>query len=145
MDVTIEAVIDRPRGEVAGFVMDHRNDATWIGDISESELLGEPPIRVGSDDRRVARFLGRRIDYVLRVERLDDDAFLGMRSVKAPFPMAVDYAFEDQGTGTLVRIRVGGQPGRVYKLAGGMLAKQTEKSIASDLARLKALLEGRAS
>ncbi|MEX0984886.1 MAG: SRPBCC family protein [Actinomycetota bacterium] len=141
MDVTIQTTIARPREHVADYVMDHEHDTAWIGGITESELLGEPPLRVGSDVRRVAHFLGRRIDYVLRVERLDPGTFLGMRSVKAPFPMTVDYAFEDGGPGTTVRIRVGGEPGRMYRLTGPMLARQTEKSIASDLERLKTLLE----
>jgi hypothetical protein len=55
--------------------------------------------------------------------------------------MSVDYAFEDRGGGTLVRIRVAGEPGRIYRLAGPMLAAQTRKSIEGDLMRLKELLE----
>jgi carbon monoxide dehydrogenase subunit G len=141
MDVTIEAVVERPRAEVAPYVMDHENDTAWIGGISESELLGDPPLRVGSQVRRVAHFLGRRIDYVLRIERLDEGSFLGMRSVKAPFPMSVDYSFEDRGESTLVRVRVTGEPGRMYRLAGSMLASRTRSSIAEDLERLRAILE----
>jgi hypothetical protein len=141
MDVTVERAIGRPRAEVATFVMDHRNDTRWIGGISESELLGAPPLAVGSEVRRVAHFLGKRIDYVLRIERLEPGAFLGMRSVKAPFPMTVDYAFEDRGDETLVRIHVGGEPGGMYRLAGSMLAKQTERSIGEDLARLETILD----
>lgn len=48
-------------------MIDHRNDPAWIGGISESELLGDPPIAVGSRVRRVASFLGRRIEYGARV------------------------------------------------------------------------------
>ena len=89
MDVTIEQSIERPRPQVARYVMDHTHDTTWIGGVSESEMLGEGTFGVGSEIRRVAHFMGKRIDYVLRVERLDLDTFLGMRSVKAPFPMTV--------------------------------------------------------
>ncbi len=141
IDVTIETTIARSRHDVARYVMDRRNDVAWICGISESELLGEGVFGEGSEVRRVAHFMGKRIDYVLRVERLDPDSFLGMRSVKAPFPMTVDYAFADADGGTRMSIRVGGQPGRLYRLAGPVLARQTRASIASDLARLRALLE----
>ncbi len=121
--------------------MDHRNDTTWIGGITQSEMIGEGPFAEGSEVRRVAHFMGKRIDYVLRVERLDQGSFLEMRSVKGPFPMTVNYAFADVEGGTRVSIRVGGRPGRLYRLAEPMLAKRTRSSIASDLARLRALLE----
>jgi carbon monoxide dehydrogenase subunit G len=64
-----------------------------------------------------------------------------MRSVKAPFPMTVDYAFADEDTGTRVTIRVTGEPGGLYRLAGSKLASKTRDSIGEDLERLRALLE----
>jgi carbon monoxide dehydrogenase subunit G len=141
MDVTVERTIACPRAEVAPFVMDNRNDTAWIGGIKESELLGEPPIREGSDVRRVASFLGRRIEYVLRIERLLPDAQLAMHSVKAPFPMTVTYGFTDDGAGTRVSIRVGGEAGGWYRMAESLLASRSKRSIASDLERLAGILE----
>jgi hypothetical protein len=141
VDVTIERVIARERPEVARYVMDPENDPVWIGGISESEPLGDPPLRVGSDVRRVAHFLGKRIDYVLRIERMDEGSMLSMRSVKAPFPMTVEYAFADASPGTLVRIRVTGEPGGLYRLAGSKLASKTRQNIADDLERLAGILE----
>jgi hypothetical protein len=145
MEVTVERVIARARPEVAAFVMDHRNDPRWIGGITSSELAGEPPIREGSEVRRLARFLGRDVDYVLRVERLEPDALLAMRSVRAPFPMTVAYRFADAREGTRVSIDIGGDPSRWYALAGPLLAAQARRSIAADLGRLAALLEGPAT
>ena len=71
IDVTATATMTVPREEVARYVIDHRNDPVWIGGISESELLGEPPIAIGSRVRRVASFMGKRIEYVNEVTRLD--------------------------------------------------------------------------
>lgn len=143
IDVTIEQAIRRPRNEVAAFVMDHRNDTVWIGGIRRSELLGEPPLAEGSEVRRVASFLGRRIEYVLRIERMRPGEELAMRSVRAPFPMTVVYGFADDGGGTRVSIRVGGEPRRWYRLGEGLLAEQTRRSIARDLERLRRMLEQR--
>jgi len=77
IDVTVSEPIAAPRAVVARFVMDHRNDTRWIGGISESELSGEGPLGVGSDVRRVASFMGRRIEYVNRVEELDPGSSCG--------------------------------------------------------------------
>jgi hypothetical protein len=143
MDVTIDQTIRRPRSEVAAYVMDHRNDTTWIGGIRRSELLGEPPLREGSDVLRVASFLGRTIEYVLRVDRLRPGEELAMRSARAPFPMTVVYGFADADGGTRVSIRVGGEPRGWYRIGERLLADRSRRSIAKDLERLRDLLEGR--
>jgi hypothetical protein len=95
IDVTASATIAAPREVVADYVIDHRNDPAWIGGISESELLGDPPIAVGSRVRRVTSFLGRRIEYVNKVIRLEPGSRLEMRSERSPIPMVVTYAFDD--------------------------------------------------
>ena len=95
IDVTARTMIARPRDDVSAYVIDHHNDPVWIGGISESVLLGEGPIGVGSRVRRVASFLGKRIEYVNEVVRLEPGRVLEMRSVESPFPMQVTYAFAD--------------------------------------------------
>jgi uncharacterized membrane protein len=141
IDVIVGTTIAAPRDEVARYVMDHRNDPVWIGGISESELLAEPPIAVGSRVRRVASFLGRRIEYVNEVTRLEPGTLLQMRSVKSPFPMAVTYAFEDAGGDTTASVRVQGDPTALYRLAGPLLARQVRKSVQGDLDTLRTIFE----
>lgn len=142
LDITATETIAAPREDVAAFVIDHRNDTRWIGGISESELVGEPPLRVGSDVRRVASFMGKRIEYVNRVEELEPGRRLVMRSVRSPIPMTVTYTFDDAGPGTRASVRVQGEPGALYKVAGPLLARKVRNSVASDLRTLKQLLEG---
>jgi uncharacterized membrane protein len=141
IDVTASVTIARPRDEVAAYVVDHRHDPIWIGGITESELLGDPPIAVGSRVRRVASFLGKRIDYVNEVTRLDPGALLEMRSVQSPFPMVVTYAFEDTDGGTRASVRVEGDPSALYRLAGPLLARQVRSNVSKDLGKLRAILE----
>ena len=143
LDVTITETISAPRAAVAHYVMDHRHDTAWIGGITESELLGDPPLRTGSDVRRVASFMGRRIEYVNRVETLEPGHRLHMRSIRAPFPMQVTYAFGDEGDSTVASVRVQGDPGSMYRLAGPLLSRQVRRSVAADLRVLKAIMEGR--
>ena len=143
IDVTATTTIDAPRDEVASYVVDNRNDPAWIGGISESELLGDPPIGVGSRVRRVASFMGKRIEYVNEVTRLDPGSVLEMRSVKSPFPMHITYAFEDVAGRTQTSVRVQGDPSALYRLAGPLLSRQVKKNVQADLERLKDILEDR--
>jgi uncharacterized membrane protein len=135
--VTAEIHVERPRDEVARFAMDWRNDTEWIGALSEVELVSEEPLRV----RRVAGFLGKRIEYVNEVVELEPGRRLAMRSVKAPFPMTVVYEFEDAGDGTVMRIRTGGDATGFYRVAGPLLARAVKRGVEGDLARLKRRLE----
>lgn len=140
-DVKVEIEVARPRGEVAGYATDWRNDRAWIGALSEVQLVTEPPFRVGSRVKRVATFLGKRIEYVNEIVEYEPGARIVMRSVEAPFPMTVTYEFEDLDGGTAMRIRAEGDTSGFYRLAGPLLSRAVRRSIAADLARLKATLE----
>lgn len=141
IDVVVSERVRAPRAAVSNFVMDHRNDTAWIGGISESELLGDAPLTVGSDVRRVASFMGRRIVYVNRVTEIVPGRRLAMRSIEAPFPMQVTYAFDGDDGRVEVSVRVQGEPAIVYKVAGPLLARQVRRSVAGDLRTLKRLME----
>jgi uncharacterized membrane protein len=141
MDVEAEIGIERARRDVARYVSDWRNDPAWIGGITEARLVTEPPFGVGSQVERVATFLGRRIEYVNEVVEFEPETRLVMRSVKAPFPMTVEYRFDGPDDETLVRIRIQGDASGFYRLAASVLSRAVKRSVASDLARLKAMLE----
>lgn len=140
-DVQVQLRIDRPRADVARYAADWRNDPVWIGAISEARLVTEPPFGVGAQVARVAAFLGKRIEYVNEVVEYQPEERLVMRSVKGPFPMRVVYEFDDAEGGTLMRIRAQGEASGFYRLASPMVSRAVRRSIASDLARLKATLE----
>jgi hypothetical protein len=141
IDVTAEIQIDRGREAVAAYMTDPANDPVWIGGVREARLLGEPPIVVGSRVARVASFLGRRIEYVNEVVRLEPESRVDMRSVVAPFPMRITYAFEDRDGGTSVRNRVRGEAEGFFSLASPLLGPLVRRSIRRDLETLRDLLE----
>src|SRR3954452_8602755 len=143
IDVTAEVAIRRPLGEVATYMIDPAHDPTWIGGVRDVRVETPPPLAVGSRVARVARFLGRRVEYVNEVTELDPGRFLDMRSVRAPFPMRVTYSFEsaDGGGSTIVRNRVRGAPGGFFSLFGPLLAPMVKRSVQKDLERLRDVLE----
>jgi hypothetical protein len=140
-DVSVETTIERRPEDVAAYVMDPRHDASWIGALTQVEVLTDGPVGKGTRVRRVARFLGRSIEYVNEIVEYAPPRRLVTRSVKAPFPMTVMYEFEPAGAGTRMRITTDGDAGGFYRLAQPLLDRQVRRGVAADLAGLKRLLE----
>jgi carbon monoxide dehydrogenase subunit G len=145
IDVAAETVIMRPRSEVAAFVMDPANDQTWIKAFSSVEPLTDPPTAVGSQVKRVAGFMGRRIVYVMEVVELEPESRLVMKTVEGPFPMTVHYEFEPLGSegesGTLVRVRNQGGSDGFMAAFGPLMGWMVNRQVKKDLALLRSVLE----
>ena len=143
VDVQAEVLIKRPRNDVASYAMDPNNDPVWISGIVEARALTKPPLSRGTRVERVAKFLGKRIEYVLEVVEYDPESLLVMKSIKGPFPMDVSYRFEEAADGTLARIQVQGEASGFYKIAGPVMSRAVKRSITNDLKSLKKLLESK--
>jgi hypothetical protein len=136
VDITAKVHVSRDPAAVAGYMTNPGNDPQWIGGLREVQLLGDGPVRVGSRVRRVASFLGRRVEYVNEILVLDDHQ-LDMRSVKAPFPMRITYRFEPAPEGgTTVSNRVRGGGPRLFN-------PLVRRNVQRDLERLRDVLESR--
>ena len=144
VNVQVEVVINKSRSDVASYAMDPNNDPIWISGIVEAKALTEPPMSPGTQVERVARFLGKRIEYVLEVVEYDPGSLLVMKSVKGPFPMEVSYRFQETPGGTLAQIHVQGEAGGFYtKIAGPVMSRAVKRSITKDLKTLKRELESK--
>jgi hypothetical protein len=146
IDVSAERLIPLGRERVAEYAMDWRHDADWTQGIRTAELTREADtggFGVGAEVTRTAFFLGRRIDYVLRVAAYDFPRLLDMVSVAGPMPMHVTYTFDPHPAGTLARIRVRGGPGGLARLAAPLMARQVRSSIGKDLRDLERKLTSR--
>lgn len=143
-DVRVEAKVARPPREVAAYMFDPHHDPEWITGI---EHVDPPagPVDVGTETHRLARFMGRRIDYVLRVVDQVPDRLLVMESVRAPFPMGVTYGIEPDGSGSRVSLRVTGGYGLLMRLARPIVSRQIRRSLEADLRRLRGRLESDAT
>ena len=143
IDITAEVTIDRKREDVAWFAMDPENDPVWIGGIVEAKMVTEPPFGKGTRVARVAKFMGRRMEYTPEVIGYEPGKLLEM-STDVPFEMTIRYEFEDAGDGTLARIRVQGEGSGFYRMAAPLLARVVKRNVSSDLRTLKRLLESSA-
>lgn len=150
LDVTAERVLPHPPDEVAAYAMDWRHDHEWTQGIKTARLTRASDAATGPDDfglgaevTRTAQFLGKRIDYVLKVIAHDPPALLEMRSVAGPFPMHVTYRFDRDARGTCASIRVRGDASRSYGLARPLMAAIVRRNLRRDLHDLERMLSTR--
>ena len=70
-DVRVEAHVARPPEAVAAYMFDPTHDPEWITGIEQVDPPAAP-LGVGTETHRIAKFMGRRIDYVWRHRRHGD-------------------------------------------------------------------------
>lgn len=144
LDVTASHRIEAPPSAVAAVEFDPSRDPEWIGGVDRVELLTPPPLAIQSQVRRIGGFLGRPIEWVMRVDAFDPDRHVGMHALRSPFPMDVDYLLEpvDGGRATRASIRIRGEGRGMYGMPGALLGPMVRRSVAGDLRRLKKIVEG---
>ena len=142
VDVTTEAVIDRPVATVAAYVTDQSNAPTWSANIESVEWNTPPPTQVGSQLTFVARFLGRRLEYTYEITDLVPGERLVMRTAQGPFPMETTYTWTPVSAGS-TRMTLGnrGRPSGFSKVFAPFMSFAVRRANRKDLARLKELLE----
>ncbi|OKI34561.1 hypothetical protein A6A25_25150 [Saccharothrix sp. CB00851] len=137
VDVSARRLIPRSPEAVARYAMDWRHDHEWTQGIKRAELSAPGPdggFGVGAEVTRTAHFLGKRIDYVLRVVAHEPPTLLEMKSVAGPFPMHVTYRFDATPEGgTVASIRIRGDASRHYRLFGPLMARFVRANIRKDL------------
>jgi hypothetical protein len=144
MDVTATRVIALPPQRVAEYAMDWRHDHEWTQGIRRAELTRPAAhgsdgdvFGVGAEVTRTALFLGKRIDYVLRVQEHRPPEVLDMKSVAGPMPMHVTYRFDTHPDGTLASIRVRGDSSGYYRIAGPLMSLMVRNNLRKDLRDLE--------
>jgi uncharacterized protein YndB with AHSA1/START domain len=144
VDVTVETVIARPVGEVAAYAADPTHAPEWYVNIRSVEWQTPPPVAVGSRMDFVAHFLGRRIAYTYEVVELVPGERLVMATAQGPFPMRTTYTWEPVTGGTRMTLTNTGEPSGFARVAAPVMERAMRRATSKDLARLAAILEGRA-
>ena len=143
VDVLTDAVIRRPREQVADFAANPDNAPQWYVNIKAVEWESDRPLRVGAKVAFVALFLGRRLEYTYEIAEYVRGVRLVMRTTQGPFPMETTYTWETTPSGdTRMTLRNRGAPTGFARVAAPMMAAAMRRANKKDLARLKRLLEG---
>lgn len=136
-------VINKPRAEVFAFVADSANLLDWSSNIIEYEATPPGPVQADTTTKGVTRVAGRNVEWTARVTDLEDGVRFGYTSVESPMAFTYSYSFEDVGAGTRVTFHqdvptIGGFFG---KLADPIVTRMYSRSVSTNLANLKELLE----
>jgi len=135
-DVRVELRIARPCAEIAAYMFDPGNDATWTSGVIAVNPLTPGRLRVGSRVERTVKFLGKRFSYTYEVVDARDDRFVEM-TVTQPFPMHVRYELEPvDTTSTTVVIHARGDASGFYKLMSPIMNRMVRRNIRRDLSSL---------
>lgn len=132
IDIAVEVQISCPRDEVSAYVVDPTNEPEWINGTKESVPVTPGPTVVVSQARRVAGFMGRRIEYTPEVTEFTPQRHVQMRT-DTPFPMTIDYDFVDVASGTRFTQRLRGGPGGLAGLFSPLMALMVRRNIGSDM------------
>ena len=144
VDVTVEAVIERPAAVVAAYAGDPSNAPEWYANIKSVRWRTTPPVEVGSQMDFVAQFLGRELAYTYEVVEQVTQQRLVMRTAQGPFPMETTYEWTAiDPERTRMRLRNRGQPAGFSRVAAPLMAAAVRRNTTKDLQRLKRLLEQR--
>jgi uncharacterized protein YndB with AHSA1/START domain len=142
VDVRCEAIITRPRAEVAAYTCDPDNTTSWYANIKTVEWETPRPLVVGSRLAFIATFLGRRLTYTYEIRELVPGERLVMSTAQGPFPMETTYAWHDAGDGaTRMTLRNRGRPAGFAKLAAPIMARAMRRAMRKDLRRLAEVLQ----
>lgn len=142
IDVIAEVTISRPRDAVAAWACDPANDLQWIRALSRAEKQGDEAFGIGTRVERTAKMMGRAMTYTTEVVAFEPGHHLGMKTVRGPFPMVVDYHFDDAGEGaTRVRVRNRGGKGPLFALFGPLIGRMVNGRVQGDLEQMKRVLE----
>ena len=142
VDVTTEIDIDRPRSDVAAYAVDPDNATAWYENIDAVDWKSPPPVTVGTQVSFVARFLGRRLEYVYEVVASTPGERFVMRTTQGPFPMETTYVWKDNASGgTRMTLQNRGEPTGLLRMAWPIMASAMRRANRKDLGRLKAILE----
>ena len=142
VDVETEIVIDRPIEDVATYAADPTNAPAWYANIDSVDWKTPQPLAVGSAVAFVARFLGRRLEYIYEIVELKPGARLVMRTQQGPFPMETTYTWTATDSGaTHMTLRNRGEPTGFSKVAAPMIETAMRRTSRKDLANIKHILE----
>jgi carbon monoxide dehydrogenase subunit G len=133
MRVEVSVTIQRPLEDVFAYITNFENNPRWQSGMQECRFTSEPPLRVGSTYKQVARFLGQRIESTFEVLEYEPNRMIRFHSTSGTFPIRIMRAVEPAGNGTKVTAVIEGDPGGLLKLAAPLVRDEGDADVACGL------------
>ena len=137
----LSALLDRPMKDVFASVPDRGNGPKWQSQLVAVQQTSSGPLGVGTTYKTAGELLGRRLEENAEVTDYQPDSMFGFKMDAGPVQVRAIISLKPAGTGTRLSLKGEGNPGGVFKLAEGALAKQIKSQMEANLAQLKSVLE----
>lgn len=144
VDVTTKILISVPKDKVAAYAEDPEHAPRWYKNIKSVEWKTPKPLSVGSRIAFKAKFLGRELAYIYKIEKYVPRQILVMRTLQGPFPMETTYSWEAIGDNScMMTLKNKGMPSGFSKLLSPFMAMAMRLANKKDLKLLKSILESK--
>ena len=132
--------INRPVDDVFAFVSNKENDLQWQHGLVEVHQM-PGPVGVGTQIDEVYSFLGRKMDGKLEVTEYVPGKKIATKSIGGPFHIQYAYSLQAGNGGTQFTIDMEMKPDGFFSLAEPIVGANLKKSLDTDVASLKQVLE----
>ncbi len=141
IDLTQSIIIDRPLAEVFAFVSDQTNGPRWQSGLLEVRRMTEGPLRVGTQNTAVRKFMGRRLEVTNEYTKFEQDTEYAFRSTSGPVKFEAAYVVESTAEGTKLTSRLAMHAAGLFGMAEPLIAASLRRELEANLGDLKDLLE----
>jgi carbon monoxide dehydrogenase subunit G len=127
--------IDRPAEEVFPWLLEPEKRLQWVSGLRSSEPIDEKSFR------DVVQEYGQRLEATATVVRNEPPHALDVTMTGRGFEARVEHRLAEQDGQTQLTSTFDVNLGGLGRFAGGLVGRQTQRSVEQSLARLKQLLE----
>ena len=132
--------------EVFPWLLDADKVPRWMTGLKVYEPIEPGPLHVGSRIRQELEVSGHRLSFDLEISRLEPPRAAELRFEGSGFRAANEYALSEASAGSTVTWVISGETTSFSaKLLAPMVQARLQEKLETDLARLRALLEGEAA
>lgn len=144
LKIESSTTINRPVEEVFAVVSNLENNPKWSPVFLEAKKTSEGPIGVGITWRAVQKALGQRLECEVEVTEYEQNRKSAQVTKSGPIPVEVLLTFEPVEGGTRFSVALEAEVGGFFKLAEPLVKTMAKRSIETDNANLKDLMEAHA-
>ena len=141
MRVEVSVDIARSPEDVFAYITNFENNPKWQNGMVSCTFTTLPPIRVGSQYKQVAQFMGREIISQFEVKRFVPNERVEFETFESTFSIQIVREVSPIEGGTRVHAIISGQPGGLMGLLSPLMKGIMRRQIEGDYQRLKVLLE----
>jgi uncharacterized protein YndB with AHSA1/START domain len=134
--------IARPPAAVFPYLTEPELLKRWVGGLATFEAVDGESASVGAQSRQVMVVRGREWKLDGELTALEPDRFVQARMDGKGLTVTTSYALEPIETGTRLTATVESDVSLlVARLFGGLVSREAQRKLRTDLARLEALVE----